>query len=180
MQALVFYSSEAMKRRDFLVLTALATGLGAGAMGLPARAAAVSPDPFYGHGFPDTNGQQVSLTVYLGKPMVLNFWATWCPPCVKEMPDLDFLHQKYPDISIVGLAVDTANNVVKFSEKVPVSYPILVAGHEGIQLMKGMGNPRGGLPFTILFDAQGQPVQHFLGQIHRDELDAVLADTSAV
>lgn len=144
------------------------------------RFAHAEPVSFYDLEFPTPEGNTQAVSDYLGKPLVLNFWATWCPPCVKEMPDLDFLHQKYPDISIVGLAVDTASNVVKFSEKVPVSYPILVAGHEGIQLMKGMGNPRGGLPFTILFDAEGQPIEHFLGQIHRDELDAVLADTSPV
>src|SRR5699024_10652423 len=125
---------------------------------------------FYELEFPTPDGVSRAVSSFLGKPMVLNFWATWCPPCVKEMPDLDFLQQKYPDITVVGLAVDTANNVLKFNEKVPVSYPILVAGHGGIQLMKEMGNPRGGLPYTILYDAEGRVVREFLGQIDRDEL----------
>ncbi len=126
------------------------------------------------------DGATFDLAEQRGNWVIVNFWATWCSPCIKEMPDLDYLQQKYPGITIVGLAVDTAKNVIKFSEKVPVSYPVLVAGHGGIQLMKEMGNPRGGLPYTILFDAQGQAIKHFLGQIQRDELDAVLASVSSV
>ena len=166
-----------MNRRDLL-----RAGMAAATVcGVPfARLAHAAPASFYDLEFPTPDGKARAVSDFLGRPMVLNFWATWCPPCVKEMPDLDFLHHKYPDINMVGLAVDTAKNVVKFSEKIPVSYPLLVAGHGGIQLMKKMGNPSGGLPFTILFDAQGQPVKEFLGQIHRDELDAVLAGASAV
>lgn len=161
-----------MNRRD-LLRAGLATATAIG--GAPfVRLAHAAPASFYQLEFPSPDGTSMAVSDFLGKPMVLNFWATWCPPCVKEMPDLDYLQDKHPGVTIVGLAVDTAKNVTKFSEKVPVSYPILVAGHGGIALMKEMGNPRGGLPFTILFDAAGQPVQHFLGQIERDDLDAVL------
>lgn len=163
-----------MNRRDLLRAGIAATAVGS----VPfMRVAQAAPAPFYELDFPTPDGDSRAVSDFLGKPMVLNFWATWCPPCVKEMPDLDDLQQKYPGVTIVGLAVDTASNVVKFREKVSVSYPILVAGHGGIELMKGMGNPRGGLPFTLLFDAQGQVTQQFLGQIDRDELDAVLANT---
>src|SRR5690625_1477294 len=147
---------------------------------LRARVAVASAAPFYDLELPDAAGQPRRVSEFLGKPMVLNFWATWCPPCVKEMPDLDYLQSKYPGVTVVGLAVDTADNVRKFSEKVPVSYPVLVAGHGGIQLMKDMGNPRGGLPYTILFDAQGQPVQELIGQINRDELDQDIASAATV
>ncbi len=144
------------------------------------RLAHAAPASYYELEFPTPEGQLQAMSEFLGRPMLLNFWATWCAPCVQEMPDLDFLHNKYPGISVVGLAVDTAVNGVKFSEKVPVSYPLFVAGHGGIQLMKDMGNARGGLPFTILFDAQGQSIRHFLGQVQRDDLDAVLADINSV
>lgn len=164
-----------MNRRDLLRAGIAATAVGS----IPyMRVATAAPASFYELEFPTLDGESRAISDFLGKPMVLNFWATWCPPCVKEMPDLDFLHQKYPDITIVGLAVDTASNIVKFSEKVPVSYPILVAGHGGIQLMKEMGNPRGGLPFTLLYDSKGQVVREFLGQIDRDQLDTVLATIS--
>lgn len=166
-----------MKRRDFLRHAALVT---AGAAALPwpfaaAHAGAMPPHPFYGNTFPDIDGRQVALDTYLGKPMVLNFWATWCPPCVKEMPDLDALHKKYEAIHFVGLAVDTAKNVVSFQEKVQVSYPLLVAGHGGIKLMRDLGNKQGGLPFTILFDKNGRINETILGQVKPDELDRSLA-----
>ena len=144
------------------------------------RLSHAAPASFYDLEFPTVTGKSTAISDFLGKPMLLNFWATWCPPCVKEMPDLDFLQNKHTHVKVVGLAVDTTNNVLKFIDKVPVSYPLLIAGHGGIQLMKGMGNPSGGLPYTILFDAQGQPVQHFLGQIERDQLDVILTGVTPV
>ena len=119
------------------------------------------------------------MSSYLGQPLVLNFWATWCPPCVKEMPDLEALHQQYPQVSFVGLAVDTSSNIQKFQEKVKVSYPLLVGGHGVIPLMRGLGNQTGGLPFTLLFNEEGQVVQRFLGQIKPDELERKIQDFGA-
>lgn len=178
MQERVFYSSETMKRRDFLMTTALVAGLGASGVSVPVLASTLPPHPFYGHDFPDTTGKQIKLTDYLGRPLVLNFWATWCPPCVKEMPDLQELHEKYPTIHMVGLAVDTTVNVLKFGDKVSVSYPLLVAGHGGIGLMRDLGNKKGGLPFTVVFDAQGRLAHSILGQVDPTELDALMAAMS--
>src|SRR3546814_9710055 len=146
-----------MKRRDFLRQAAVAAG-GAGLLGplWPTWAAALPPDPFYANVFPDLDDRQVDLGQYLGQPLVLNFWATWCPPCVKEMPDLEALHQKHRQAHFVGLAVDTAVNVRKFGEKVHVSYPLLIAGHGGIKLMRELGNKNGGLPFTVVFDKRSE------------------------
>ncbi|HLR78061.1 MAG TPA: TlpA disulfide reductase family protein [Burkholderiaceae bacterium] len=166
-----------MNRRDLLRAgMAVAAVAGSGPLAGMAHGA---PVLFYDLEFPDMHGQSRAVSDFLGQPMVLNFWATWCPPCVREMPDLDYLQTKYPGVTVVGLAIDTADNVRKFSQKVPVDYPVLVAGHGGIQLMKEMGNPRGGLPYTILYDARGQELRHFLGQIDRDELDGILAGTVA-
>ncbi|SHH53998.1 TlpA family protein disulfide reductase [Pollutimonas bauzanensis] len=165
-----------MKRRDFLRQAALAGGAAACAL-LPlrwAQAGALPPDPFYANGFPDIDGREVELTRYLGKPLVLNFWATWCAPCVKEMPDLDMLHKKHGGVNFVGLAVDTLVNVEKFGKKVQVSYPLLIAGHGAIQSMRALGNKQGGLPFTVVFDGQGQVASRILGQVKPDELDALL------
>lgn len=162
-----------MKRRDFL-RQAVAVGL-MGPM-WPARAAALPPDPFFAHVFADTQGAQVELAQYLGKPLVLNFWATWCPPCVKEMPDLDALQKKHAGVQFVGLAVDTSANVQKFTKKVQVDYPLLIAGHGGIKLMRGLGNKNGGLPFTVVFDEKGRVATQILGQIKPEELDEFIAN----
>ena len=133
-------------------------------------------DLFYDHVFSDVGGQEVAFKEYLGRPLVLNFWATWCPPCVKEMPDLEALHKKHGTVQFVGIAIDTAVNVRKFSEKVHVSYPLLVAGHGGIGKMRALGNKSGGLPFTVIFDAQGRISNKVLGQIKPEQLDGYISD----
>jgi thiol-disulfide isomerase/thioredoxin len=167
-----------MKRRNILRHAALAAAGAGGWFGPLAalRAASLPPHPFYAQAFPDKAGGQVELTSYLGQPLVLNFWATWCPPCVKEMPDLEALHNKHQKVHFVGLAIDTAKNVQAFEKKVQVTYPLLVEGHGGIQLMRGLGNKNGGLPFTVLFDKDGRMVRNILGQIKPDELDQYVAD----
>ncbi|MEB2399479.1 MAG: TlpA disulfide reductase family protein [Alcaligenaceae bacterium] len=169
-----------MKRREFLRRASLAPIVAAGLSSIApvARAAALPPHAFYANEFPSAAGGDTSFRSYLGKPVVLNFWATWCPPCVKEMPDLDALHKKYPGVQFVGLAVDTAANVEKFGQKVKVSYPLLIAGHGGIKLMRELGNKNGGLPFTVVFDKDGRYVRHYLGQIKPEELDAYIAGMS--
>ncbi|NYT80131.1 TlpA family protein disulfide reductase [Alcaligenaceae bacterium] len=169
-----------MKRREFLRRASLAPIIAAGLSGIVpvARATALPPHAFYANAFPTPSGADTPFRSYLGKPVVLNFWATWCPPCVKEMPDLDALHKKHTGVHFVGLAVDTAANVEKFGQKVQVSYPLLVAGHGGIKLMRDLGNKNGGLPFTVVFDKDGRELRHFLGQIKPEELDAYIAEIS--
>jgi len=114
------------------------------------------------------------MRTFLGRPLVLNFWASWCPPCVQEMPDLDALAQAHPQVGFVGLAVDSAVNVRRFVKKVQVSYPLLISGHGGIALMRDLGNRQGGLPFTILFDAQGRAQRQVLGRIDAAQLDSFI------
>ncbi|MFV9475156.1 TlpA family protein disulfide reductase [Advenella sp. RU8] len=128
---------------------------------------------------PDMTGQAHTVREYTEKPLVLNFWATWCPPCVKEMPDLEALHQAYPDVNFVGFAADTERNMRKFEEKVKVSYPLLVAGMGSISLMKKLGNKSGGLPFTLIFEAGGKLRYKILGQIKKDELEQILKTLSS-
>jgi thiol-disulfide isomerase/thioredoxin len=166
-----------MNRRDLLRCLAWSgVALAWPGPGSPARAASLPPDPFYGRSFPDTTGAEFALDTALGKPLVVNFWATWCPPCVKEMPDLDALRKSHQGVGFVGVAIDTADNVRAFSKKVQVGYKLVVAGHGGIALMRELGNKNGGLPFTLVFDAKGHPVKHILGQVKPEELEQALND----
>ena len=128
---------------------------------------------------PDLDGKPRTLAEWQGRPMVVNFWATWCAPCVKEMPELQALHEKYPNIQFVGIGVDKAENMRQFLQKVPVSYPLLVMGAGAIDTLRTLGNPAGGLPFTLVFDANGRINRKILGQIQADDLDRTLVGLQA-
>lgn len=128
---------------------------------------------------PDLNGATHSLADFKGQPMVVNFWATWCAPCVKEMPELDALQKKYPHIRFVGIGVDTAANMQKFVEKVQVTYPLWVIGAGAIDTLRKLGNPSGGLPFTLVFNADGGINRKILGEIQPDDLNQTLSSLKA-
>jgi len=163
-----------MNRRDFLLRTMACAGY-AGLASLPFLPAHASPtQALFDQILPDTSGTEQPLRQWAGRPLVVNFWATWCAPCVKEMPDLDALHHQFRHVGFVGLAVDTRSNVEKFLEKVQVSYPLLLIGNQGISLMRTLGNTKGGLPFTVVLDEQGKVVESVLGQIKPEDLAATL------
>lgn len=164
-------------RRRLLGMALGATASGILAPWCPALAQpAKVPDPFYTHAFEDLDGVSQDMARFLGKPLVLNFWATWCPPCVKEMPDLNALNAKHPGVAFLGLAIDTESNVRKFLEKIPVDYDVMMAGKGGMRLMRELGNRQGGLPFTLVFDARGRVSQRILGQVDPDVLDGYIRD----
>jgi thiol-disulfide isomerase/thioredoxin len=122
---------------------------------------------------PETpSGSRMPLQSFQGRPLVLNFWATWCPPCVKEMPELDrFLAAFGPrGWQVLGLAIDQAEPVRQFLKTTPVQFPIALAGVEGLALVRDLGNPAGGLPFTVVISADGRLAQQKLGPTDLAEL----------
>ena len=122
--------------------------------------------------FPRPDGGILAMATLRGAPLVLNFWATWCPPCVKEMPELDRFARQFASrgVRVVGLAIDNAGPVREFLTRAPVSYAIGLAGFEGTELSRQLGNPSGGLPFTVFFNRLGVPVQRRLGETSMAEL----------
>jgi thiol-disulfide isomerase/thioredoxin len=124
----------------------------------------------------NADGKPQSLGGFKGHPVVINFWASWCGPCVEEMPSLSQLHKEYAKkgIEFVGLGVDSEKNVKTFLQKVPVDYPIFVAGFGGADLARAFGNNAGGLPYTVVIDAKGVVRSTKLGQIKPDELKRTL------
>jgi len=118
------------------------------------------------------DGEAVPLTRWQGRPLLLNFWATWCPPCVREMPVFDRFHKQRSaqGWQVVGVAIDKADAVRQFLTRQPVSYPILLAGLEAAELMQALGNLQGGLPFTVLLDAAGHVKQRHLGETTETQL----------
>ena len=141
----------------------------------PARAP-IAATALFAHTFNDANGQPQAMNQWHGAWLVVNFWATWCAPCVEEMPDLQQVQAEYANrgVTVVGLAIDSAGAVKRFRDELKLELPLLVAGASGSELVRQLGNPSGALPYTVLIDQRGHIVQSKLGQIRAAELRAWL------
>ena len=118
------------------------------------------------------DGKAANTQEWQRKVLVVNFWASWCPPCVEEMPTLDKLQQEFlkQNVLFVGIGIDSPSNIREFLEKTPVSYPIMIGGLQGSNLSKQMGNSQGALPYTIIINAKGKSSYSKLGKISEDEI----------
>ncbi len=118
-------------------------------------------------------GGTLQLKTLRGKPIVLNFWATWCPPCVEELPLLERFYQQNAakGWQVVGIAVDNGNAVNKFLNKMPLSFPVPLAGLAGTELSRSLGNLSGGLPFTVVFNAAGHVALRHMGKLSAQQID---------
>lgn len=147
----------------------------AGGVGLALRgrqAAEPSPEALWARSFDTPNGGSLSMAALRDRPLLINFWATWCAPCVREMPQIDRFYQEFhaKGWQVLGLAIDSPTPVREFLDRVKVSFLIGLAGLEGTQLAKELGNAQGGLPFTVAFDGAGRVVRRKLGETSYEEL----------
>lgn len=169
-----------MKRRIWLLGGAGAAAALAGVAWQQARAPRTEPAPpgLWQTRLARPEGGELDFSTLRGAPLVLNFWATWCAPCIKEMPELDQFQRDFAGRGwrVVGLAVDNPSAVREFLKKTPVSYAIALAGFEGSQLSRELGNDKGGLPFTVVFDRTGALAHRRLGQTSLAELTAWARD----
>jgi thiol-disulfide isomerase/thioredoxin len=126
--------------------------------------------------FPDLNGWHHALTEWDGKVVLWNFWATWCAPCREEIPLLLDARQKYAPkgLEIVGIAIDNAAKVRDFTATFAISYQILQAEADGMELMRQLGNVSGGLPYTVVTDRKGRLSYRKLGALRQPDLDDTL------
>lgn len=119
------------------------------------------------------NAEKVTLSRYRNQPLLINFWASWCAPCVEEIPLLNSYYEKMPKgkASMVGIAVDTARNVQRFLANTPIDFDVLIAGSRGMQLSQQLGNPSKGIPFSIMLDASGHTIGSAGGLLNSQILD---------
>ena len=178
-----------MRRRRWLLAgTALVAGLaGAGLAWRNSRTAslgaidiegktqaATSLEQFWALQFDTPAGQPLAMASLRGKLLLLNFWATWCPPCVEELPLIDRFYQENSKNGwqVLGLAVDQPGPVNVFLGKTPVRFPVALAGLAGVGLSKSLGNLSGGLPFSVVLGADGMVLHRKIGRVTPDDLHA--------
>ncbi|ENO85753.1 TlpA family protein disulfide reductase [Thauera linaloolentis] len=123
---------------------------------------------------PDTDERPQALEQWRGKVIVANFWATWCPPCRKEIPDFAAASQALADqpVQFVGISVDSLEKVRAFDDEFKVPYPLLIAGPDVLTLAAEFGNDARALPFTVIIDRDGKARHIKLGTLKRDELES--------
>lgn len=103
--------------------------------------------------------------------VLINFWATWCAPCIEEMPALSELSKRYPNVRFVGIGVDSESKVREFTRKTPIHFPVTASNASAIQWARELGNDVGGLPFTLLVDANGRIQERIEGSIDLNKLE---------
>jgi thiol-disulfide isomerase/thioredoxin len=122
----------------------------------------------------DSNGRAHRLSDYRGKWLIVNFWATWCPPCLEEIPDLVALKESRKDIQILGVAMEfqDSRQVLQFAEGMFVNYPIILGSNKDADQV----GPVPGLPTTFFFNPKGKLVKRQVGKITRKQIDELIAD----
>jgi thiol-disulfide isomerase/thioredoxin len=180
-----------MKRRDLAVgavaLAAAAAGGGFAFWNNTRKAAAEEADAsdapvdLWAQRFERPEGGELVMADLKGKPLVLNFWATWCPPCVKELPQFERFSQEFAaqGWQVIGVAIDSPAPVRDFLARVKVTFPIGLAGFQGTDLSRSLGNTQGALPFTVVIDRVGNVVERKLGETSFEDMAAWAAKFGA-
>jgi thiol-disulfide isomerase/thioredoxin len=125
---------------------------------------------------PDLDGVSHSLQDFTGRPLIINFWATWCEPCRREIPLLKSIRRENSrnDIEIVGIALDHLESVRQFVQTLGIDYPVLVGEKGGLEAVTAFGMDTV-LPFSVFADSEGRIVTVKVGELHRDEASFILA-----
>lgn len=125
---------------------------------------------------PDMEGKSQALAQWRGKVMVVNFWATWCSPCLEEIPEFVRMQEKLGNqgLQFVGIAIDNTAKVREFAAKYRMNYPVLIGEMDAIELARTAGNEFGGLPFTVVMDRKGRLIGTEIGGLNEEKLTALI------
>lgn len=129
-------------------------------------------EAFWQKEFNQLDGATLRMDTLRGQNLLVNFWATWCPPCVDELPLLNAFYNENKDKywHVLGLAVDQPSAVRRFQAQNPLSFPSVLAGLEGTEISRSLGNLSGGLPFTVVFGPAGEIRRRKIGRLSPDDL----------
>lgn len=166
-----------MKQTALIIIAALiALSFGMSARHFFPPAEKIRPSPLPEFNLPDLSGHQHNISEWQGKILVINFWATWCPPCRKEIPDFVALQQQYADKSVqfIGIALEDKEPVAEYIAAAKVNYPILLGGDNGIALARQLGNNVDAVPYTLIVDRQGQIIHRHPGEFSKEQLVEII------
>ncbi|MDH3976992.1 MAG: TlpA family protein disulfide reductase [Gammaproteobacteria bacterium] len=175
-----FFANQLLISRNEPIATSGDISSGASNADLPALEAPVTLPEF---SLEDMNGTRRSIKEFTGKPLLINFWATWCAPCLREMPLLQSTWQARrasDDLLVIGIAVDDADVVAPYLEKTGVTYPILVGQADAMAATELFKPDYIGLPFTVFIDAAGHIVGSHSGELTPDQLAVALGALDAL
>lgn len=141
---------------------------------LPKDDLGVLGDEFWAMQWETPAGVPLPMRSFAGRPLLINFWATWCPPCVEELPLLNAFYRENQakGWQVLGLAVDKLAPVQSFLKAMPLDFPVGMAGIQGTDLSRKLGNPSGALPFSVVLGGGGSVIQRKLGRLRESDLQA--------
>jgi thiol-disulfide isomerase/thioredoxin len=135
------------------------------------------PDRLPQFSLADRAGKPTSIASFGDKSLIINFWATWCPPCRSEIPLLQSLHSEWAarEVSVVGIAVDHRDKVLEFAERLKIAYPLLIGEQDALDAAAAFVVATPVFPFTVFTDRRGEIVAVFVGELHRPQAELILS-----
>jgi thiol-disulfide isomerase/thioredoxin len=136
------------------------------------------PDRLPQFSLQNSAGKATPITSFGDKSLIINFWATWCAPCRREIPLLETLHAEWSgrDVTVVGIAVDYRDKVLEFADRFKIGYPLLIGEQDALDAAAAFGVQSPVFPFTVFTDRRGEVVALFVGELHKPQAELILGE----